>query len=300
MQTDFDVVVIGKGPAGISAALYALRANLSVLIVAKDYGALERAHAIANYYGLESPIAGGELARRGESQAKKLGASFVDGEVLDLMFVEKFQLRVRNRNGAEETFFAGAVVLAAGSVRSKAPIPGIESFEGKGVSYCAVCDGFFYRKKEVAVLGNGAYALSEARELLPLASKVSICTLGEEPALEIPAEFSVEKEKISKVEGDEKVREILFESGRKIAVDGIFVALGTANAADLARKTGAAFQSNKLFVDENLMTTVPGLFAAGDCLGGVLQVAVAVGEGAKAGLGAVDYIRKRRKEGSET
>lgn len=299
MQTDFDLVVIGKGPAGISAALYALRANLSVLIVAKDYGALERAHAIANYYGLETPLAGGDLARRGESQAKNLGASFFDGEVLDLMSAEKFQVRVRNRNGAEETFFAGAVVLAAGSVRSKAAIPGIENFEGRGVSYCAVCDGFFYRKKEVAVLGNGAYALSEARELLPLASKVSICTLGEMPTLEIPAEFVVEKEKISKVDGDEKVREILFESGRKISVDGIFVALGTANAADLARKTGAAFQSNKLFVDENLMTTVPGLFAAGDCLGGILQVAVAVGEGAKAGLGAVDYIRKRRKEGCE-
>jgi thioredoxin reductase (NADPH) len=297
MSNEYDVLVVGKGPAGISAALYALRANLSVLLVAKDAGALSRAHLIANYYGFPEPVSGPELAHRGEEQAKNLGAEFLTGEVLDILFAEKFQVRVRTED-SEQTLFARSVIVSTGAVRTKARVEGIEDFEGKGVSYCAVCDGFFYRKKNVAVLGSGAYALSEARELLPLAGKVSICTLGEEPSVEFPKEFSVEKEKVSRVFGRDHVEGICFESGKEIPVDGIFVALGTASAADLARKTGAALDKNRLVVDEKRMTTVPGLFAAGDCLGGVLQVAVAVAEGAKAGLGAVDYIRNlRHKDG---
>lgn len=297
MSNEYDVLVVGKGPAGISAALYALRANLSVLLVAKDAGALSRAHMIANYYGFPEPVSGPELARRGEEQSKNLGAEFLTGEVLDILFAEKFQVRVRTED-SEQTLFARSVIVSTGAVRTKARVEGIEDFEGKGVSYCAVCDGFFYRKKNVAVLGSGAYALSEARELLPLAGKVSICTLGEEPSVEFPKEFSVEKEKVSRVFGRDHVEGVRFESGKEIPVDGIFVALGTASAADLARKTGAALDKNRLVVDERRMTTVPGLFAAGDCLGGVLQVAVAVAEGAKAGLGAVDYIRNlRHKDG---
>ena len=298
MQNDFDVLIIGKGPAGISAALYALRAGLSVLIVAKDAGALSRAHAIANYYGLESAITGKELAQRGEDQAKKVGAEFFTGEVIDLMFAEKFHVRVKYEN-AETEFLAKSVIIAAGSVRSKAPVPGLDAFEGKGVSYCAVCDGFFYRKKNVAVLGSGAYALAEASELLPLAASVSICTLGEKTTVEIPADYALETEKIVAVEGEGKVQKIRFESGKEIAVDGIFVAIGTASAADLARKTGAAVQKNKLAVDEKRMTTVPGLFAAGDCLGGILQVAVAVGDGAKAGLGAIEFVRNLKAKESK-
>lgn len=299
-RNEFDVVIVGKGPAGISAALYALRANLSVLIVAKDSGALAKAHEIANYYGFAEPISGFELEARGETQAKNLGAEFLDGEVLDLMLAEGFHIRAREHGGNIRDIASKTVIVAAGSVRSKAAVPGMDAFEGKGVSYCAVCDGFFYRKKNVAVLGNGAYALSEAGELSPLAAKVSICTLGEDPAVEIPAEFAVERERILSVEGNSHVERLRFESGREIPVDGIFVAVGTASASDLARKAGAALNANKLIVDENLMTTVPGLFAAGDCLGGVLQVAVAVGEGARAGLGAVAHVRKlRTKDGSK-
>ena len=166
MQNEFDVIIVGKGPAGISAALYVLRSGLSVLLLAKDAGALSRAHQIANYYGLENTISGQELAHRGEEQAKKLGAEVVTGEVVDLMFAEKFHATIKKSDGTEQTFFSKAVIIAAGTVRSKVPIPGLDSFEGKGVSYCAVCDGFFYRKKNVAVLGNGAYALPAAKEFL--------------------------------------------------------------------------------------------------------------------------------------
>lgn len=298
MRTDFDLIVVGKGPAGISAAIYALRANLSVLVVAKDSGALGKAHAIANYYGFEEPISGKDLELRGEVQAENLGAIFVDGEVLDLFYEDKFQLRVRRLDSEERGFSAKAVVVATGSVRSKVPVNGLSEFEGKGVSYCAVCDGFFCRNKNVAVLGNGAYALSEAKELLPLASKVFVCTLGAEPAVNFSAEFSIEKEMPVAVEGLGRVQKIRFESGKELLVDGIFVAAGSAGAADLARKAGAALESGKLVVDRNMMTTVPGLFAAGDCLGGILQVAVAVGEGAKAGISAVEYIRKIAAEGN--
>lgn len=184
----YDVLIVGKGPAGISAALYALRANLSVAIVAKDAGALSRAHLISNYYGLEAPVPGADLEKRGEAQAKALGAEFFDGEVLDLMFSDVFELKTK-----DAAFKAKTVIVAAGAVRSKAPVTGLDSYEGRGVSYCAVCDGFFYRKKPVAVLGNGAYALAEAKELCRSRLRSLSVRWGKIPLLKFHRNFPLKK-----------------------------------------------------------------------------------------------------------
>lgn len=282
-----DVLILGFGPAGVSAALYVLRAGFKAVLVGKDPGALAKAHKIENYYGLETPISGAELAQIGKKQALALGAELFDDEVLDLMFDGSEFVA----SGLKGAYKGKACVIATGSARKGGLLPGMAELEGKGVSYCAVCDAFFYRKKRVAVLGSGEYALHEAAELWNLASSVTILTNGAAVTADFPEQVQLELRKLKRVCGTEKFEGVEVEGGEVLEFDGLFVALGSASATDLARKAGAAFEGGKLVLSGQMQTSVPGLFAAGDCTGGVLQVAVAVGEGAKAGLAANAFLR---------
>ena len=144
----------------------------------------------------------------------------------------------------------------------------------RGVSYCAVCDGFFFRGKDVAVLGKGEFANHEADALRPLAKSVTQIEGG-----------------LRALKGREGLEELIFEDGRILAVSGLFIAEGSAGSADLARKLGAFIEGNKIVVDENMATNIPGLFAAGDGTGGLMQVSKAVYEGSVAGLAAVKYLK---------
>lgn len=291
-----DILIIGSGPAGISAALYAKRAGADVTVISRGSGALAKAERIENYYGLAEPVSGAELEANGIAGAKRLGVKFVEGEVVGLAMNDDFTGLVVQT--AKEKFEAGAVILAAGSTRLAPKIPGLKEMEGKGVSYCAICDAFFYRGKVAAVLGEGEYALHEAEILLPHASKVMLFTNGKEPTVAIPDSIEVHKEKVSAVEaatenGTERVSGVMTEDGTFTPVNGLFVALGTAGSVDLARKIGAAVDNNRIVTDAEMATNVPGLYAAGDCNGGLLQVVKAAYEGAIAGLAAAKYVRKR-------
>ena len=291
-----DILIIGSGPAGISAALYAKRAGADVTVISRGSGALAKAERIENYYGLAEPVSGAELEANGIAGAKRLGVKFVEGEVVGLAMNDDFTGLVVQT--AKEKFEAGAVILAAGSTRLAPKIPGLKEMEGKGVSYCAICDAFFYRGKVAAVLGEGEYALHEAEILLPHASKVMLFTNGKEPTVAIPDSIEVHKEKVSAVEaatdnGTERVSGVMTEDGTFTPVNGMFVALGTAGSVDLARKIGAAVDNNRIVTDAEMATNVPGLYAAGDCNGGLLQVVKAAYEGAVAGLAAAKYVRKR-------
>lgn len=291
-----DILIIGSGPAGISAALYAKRAGADVTVISRGSGALAKAERIENYYGLAEPVSGAELEANGIAGAKRLGVKFVEGEVVGLAMNDDFTGLVVQT--AKEKFEAGAVILAAGSTRLAPKIPGLKEMEGKGVSYCAICDAFFYRGKVAAVLGEGEYALHEAEILLPHASKVMLFTNGKEPTVAIPDSIEVHKEKVSAVEaatenGMERVSGVMTEDGTLTPVNGLFVALGTAGSVDLARKIGAAVDNNRIVTDAEMATNVPGLYAAGDCNGGLLQVVKAAYEGAVAGLAAAKYVRKR-------
>lgn len=291
-----DILIIGSGPAGISAALYAKRAGADVTVISRGSGALAKAERIENYYGLAEPVSGAELEANGIAGAKRLGVKFVEGEVVGLAMNDDFTGLVVQT--AKEKFEAGAVILAAGSTRLAPKIPGLKEMEGKGVSYCAICDAFFYRGKVAAVLGEGEYALHEAEILLPHASKVMLFTNGKEPTVAIPDSIEVHKEKVSAVEaatenGTERVSGVMTEDGTFTPVNGLFVALGTAGSVDLARKIGAAVDNNRIVTDVEMATNVPGLYAAGDCNGGLLQVVKAAYEGAVAGLAAAKYVRKR-------
>lgn len=286
------LIIIGDGPAGASAALYALRGNIDTTVISKGYGALEKAHAIENYYGLATPLPGKELHDLGVSQVRKLGADIVSKEVVGISFDGKFKVLT-----ADKEFSADALIIATGTSRKVPRIKGIADFEGLGVSYCAVCDGFFHRGKDVAVLGSGKYALHEAQALLPIAGSVTVLTDGASPDVEFPSEIKVDERKISHLDGSPMaLSTVVFDDSSSMTISGLFIAQGSASSTDLARKVGIATDSNKIVVDENMATNIPGIFACGDCTGGLLQVSKAVYDGATAGNSVVKYLRELTKK----
>lgn len=297
-----NLIIVGAGPAGISAALYAARANLDPLVINNGIGALEKAEKIENYYGLPHPVTGKELFENGIAQAKALGVRVLDAQVLGVSGFDTFQVKT-----TEGDFESISVILATGSKRKKPGIPGLQEFEGKGVSYCAVCDAFFYRGKNVAVLGNSDFALHEAQTLLATAGSVTIYTDGMEPEFSTKSDLPVNTMKIQAIEGAKTVSGLrlepevsIQENGENVssfaAADGIFVAMGTAGSSEMARQMGAALtEKGNIKVNDQMESTIPGLFAAGDCTGGLLQVAKAVADGAQAGISAGKYVRSRKE-----
>jgi len=154
------VIIIGSGPAGVSAALYARRGGADVTVVTKGAGALRAAELVENYYGFDVPITGAELERRSIAGAKRLGVVFAMDEAMSVLPTDDGQgFRVE---GGRSAYEGDTVILAAGASRSMLSVPGLQEFEGRGVSFCAICDAFFYRGKNVAVIGAGDYALHEA------------------------------------------------------------------------------------------------------------------------------------------
>ncbi len=286
-QSPYDLIVVGKGPAGISAAIYAVRAGLRVLLIGRDKGSLEKAEKIENYFGFAEPISGEDLLVNGLAQASRLGVELLEAEVTGIVWMETFAVST-----TQGDYTSLSLVLATGLPRRKASVPGLQDFEGRGVSYCATCDGFFYRGKQVAVIGNGEYAFKEASELKPFAAGITLITNGRpfEGTASDPT-IKIDLRKIVRAEGDDdKIRRLVLEDGT-LEIDGVFVAEGTASALDLATKLGLENDGKVITVDDHQATNLPGLFAAGDCTGGHLQVAISVGAGAKAGLSAIEYIR---------
>ena len=283
----YDVILVGHGPAAVSAALYLRRANKTAALIGKDFGALEKAEKIENYFGLSTPLSGIELANTGLEQAKALGADIIEDEIFDISWMGDFTL-----TGKKQNYQAKAVVIACGSARKTLPIKGMAEHEGKGVSYCAVCDAFFYRGKTVGVLGAGEYALHELEHLLNVVEKAYLFTNGEPAPENLPTKTTAITEKIVEVCGENIVDSVLLQNGEKIDLSGLFVALGSASAADFARKLGVPVENGVILVDEKMCTMVEGLFAAGDCIGGLKQVATAVAEGAQAAMSVIAFLNK--------
>lgn len=248
-------------------------------------------HIIDNYYGIAA--SGAKLYAAGLEQARSLGVEILQDEVLGVEYTDCFTLSLKN---TAEQLQTEALILATGSKNITLNLPGLIELEGKGISYCAVCDGFFFRKKRVAVLGNGAYALHEAAYLKQLAGSVTILTNGQSGDAAKAAGFEVNTAVLQAVEGNGKLSSIRFTDGSTLAVDGLFIALGTADSTDMARKLGAELNGRFIRIDGDGATNIPGLFAAGDCTGGLMQVAKAVHEGARAGLTALKFLRQHKTE----
>ena len=278
-----NLIIIGQGPAGISAALYAVRGGADVTVIAKDGGALTKADKIENYYGFAGGVSAKKLVEDGICQAKELGVKFINDEVCGIEFgADSFEVKT-----TAASLPAGALVIACGTSRNVPPIEGIEQFEGRGVSYCAICDGFFFRGKKVAVVGSGAYAKSEYEVLKNIIENVTILTNGEKPQFDLPCDTR----KILRFEGDGAIDLVVFEDGAKEHYDGVFIACGTAGAFELSKKLGLETKNNKIVTDENRATNVPGIFAAGDCIAGLQQIAKAVCDGMIAGTQALKFLK---------
>lgn len=218
----YDVIIIGSGPAGISASLYAKRRKLSVLVISKGNGALGKTEKVDNYYGFSEGISGKELYENGIKQAKNLGIEILEDEVVNLSYIEQFEVETINSK-----YQAKSVILATGTNRIAPNIKGIREFEGKGVSYCAICDAFFYKGKDVAVLGSGNYALHEMEQLKPVVNSVTILTNGEQIVenRDIDEQIQIDNRKIREFRGDSKIQEIEFEDNTKQSINGVFVAI---------------------------------------------------------------------------
>ena len=284
----YDVIIVGAGPAGISASLYTQRANLKTLIIYQENSALDKAKKIQNYYGFEEGISGKELFEKGIKQAQNLGVKLVKDEIVKIEKKEEIFLV----NSIKEDYKSKVVILATGNKKTRPNIKGIEEFEGKGISYCAICDGFFYKNKNVAVVGSGNYAILETMELIGVAKNITILTNGKELPEYRAENVDLNSKEIKQIQGDKKVEEIEFKDNSKLKVDGIFIAEGVAGSTDFAQKLGAMTNKNNILVNENMQTTIKGLYACGDCTGGLLQVSKAVYEGAKAGIEIINYLRK--------
>ena len=283
----YDTIILGAGPAGVSAGLYCKRANKNVLMIYNDDSGLLKAHQIDNYYGFEDGISGEELYEKGIRQAKNLGIEAVKEEVIKIE-IDNNSFKVITD---KKTYESKTVILAIGAKKNTLKIHGIKELEGKGISYCAICDGFFYRNKMVVVIGSGNYAISETNDLLNIANKITILTNGEK-APEFRADgVDIVTKRIKEISGTNRVEEVKFDDDSSMKTDGVFIAQGTAGATEFAKKLGIITKNDKIVVDDNMKTNIKGIFACGDCTGGLLQVSKAVYEGAKAGLSVVEYLK---------
>ena len=293
-------LIIGGGPAGLSAAIYTARAGLETQVVGCD-PKIAGEYDIDNYFGFEATITGKELIDRGRRQAARFGAHIDCETVLSVhqgengAFVVKTDVR---------EYEACSVILATGVARAKPNIPDIAAFDGKGVSYCVSCDGYFFKGKPVVVAGEGLFAANQALELLAYTPNVRICTLGKAPTyspdiadkLEASG-ISVLRSKITALSGElsltgtTALSRIGLADGSALEAQGLFIALGEASSTDFAYTLGVERNGSFIQVDREMRTNVAGVFAAGDCTGGFLQISVAVGEGAQAARAAIAHVK---------
>lgn len=285
----YDVIIIGRGPAGLSAALYTTRSNLATLIIGRSDSRLLKAEKVDNYFGFADTVSGKHLLDEGEKQAKRLGAEIIDAEVISIEKNDFFKVLT-----TQGEYLGKAVLLATGQPGKTIAIDNLVRFEGKGVSYCSTCDGFFYNNLKVGVLGNRDYAVHEANELTTYTRDITIYTNGKKLDVsganeEASRKFRIDMRKFSKLEGSEVLQRIHFTDGTSEEIDGIFVAYESASSLDFARKLGILVEGSMIVTDVKQQTNLEGLFAAGDCASSLWQISVAVGQGAVAGKAIAGY-----------
>jgi len=303
MQELYDVLIIGAGPAGLTAAIYASRANLSVLIIegGVNGGKLSKTYEIENYPGIER-IGGVELADQLTKHGQKFGAKLISGNVEKVIDGET--KKVVLADGSE--YCGKTVIVATGTKERTLNLPEADKFTGRGISYCAVCDGFFYRKKQVVVIGGGNSALEESLYLASLADKVTIILRRDV--------FRADASVVDKVMANEKIEVITkvvpealriendritglqirnVDTGETSVIDcaGIFPYIGADPCTDFL-ETGILDEKGYIIVDKNMATSVKGIYAAGDCIVKDLrQVVTACNDGAIAANSVIKALK---------
>ena len=297
----YDVGIIGSGPAGLSAAIYPKRANLSAVVIEKEYegtGQIAESGQVDNYLGLPG-ISGYDLGEQFREHAVKLGVAFLEQEVTEIKKEDSAVFTIIFEDGSSvET---KTVIYAAGAAPRRANIPGEQEYSGKGVSYCAICDGSFYRGKKVAVLGGGDTALDDAVYLADLAEQVYVihrrkefrgaATTVEKLRKKENVTFVLEHQ-VKEITGVEKVNGVILEDGTAIAVDGVFVAYGSVPQTDLVKELVTLDAAGYVKAEETGETSLAGLYVAGDARTKKLrQVVTAVSDGANAATAVVEYLK---------
>ncbi len=304
---DYDVIIIGAGPAGLSAGIYASRAGLECVILEKGVpgGQVITSPMIENYPGF-AEVPGMKLMETMADHARRYVDIREGEEVLRVRSGEKFELSTSSGK-----YTCKAIILATGSSHRKLGVPGEEGMTGKGVSYCATCDGFFYKGKEVVVVGGGNTALTDALYLASIGCKVTIIHRRAELRADQHLQLSVKQHKIELmmdtvveeiVEGEQvtgiKVRNLKTGVVKVMPVNGVFVAVGEVPSSQLAAELGLEMDPGGFVtVDRGFRTSLPLVYAAGDVAGGIRQIVAAVHGGAAAALSCFEdlmnpYYRK--------
>ena len=296
-----DVLIVGAGPAGLQAALHAVRKKVTVTVFGKSgASSIYKAH-VENYLCVAGVSAGADLLDVGIEQIRKFGAEIVEEDILGIEMQEDGLFKVRTEGGE---YLARSLVLATGTSRKKLKVEGEKEFTGRGVSYCVDCDANFFRNAKVAVVGNGSAAVDGALTLLNYASDVFLIAkeIDIAPDLAQKLKESAVQVKdgtwIEKIQGQNAVENILLDDGNTLEVEGVFVELGAKGAIELAINLGVALDMetmNYIETNKKMETNIPGIYAAGDIAGPPYQMAKAVGNGCVAGWEAANYCNKIKR-----
>ncbi len=299
----YDVIIIGGGPAGLSAGIYTSRARLKSLLIEKGAvgGMIINAGLVENYPGFSEGISGIDLTQAMHKQATKFGLETFSADVTGIKIDGKNRVVLTS----EGDFSARAVIIAGGSERQKLGVPGEAEYTGKGVSYCATCDGAFFRDKVVAVIGGGNAAITEALELTRFASRIFVVHRRHElRATKVVQEKAFAEKKIEfvwdsvveAISGDKLVNKIRLRhvnTGRQsvLNVDGVFVNVGSQPATGYLKGVLALDAVGAIVVNDKMETSVPGVYAAGDIRSGSIRQTIgAAGDGAVAAVNAIKYL----------
>ncbi len=302
------VIIIGSGPAGLTAAIYTARARMNPLVFAGDTpgGQVSLTNEIENYPGFPEPLGGTELVERMTAQAERFGARIEYDTVTEVDFVHGRPFTLKTATGA--VYKAEAVIIASGASPRKLQVPGEAEFTGRGVSYCATCDGYFFRDKHVIVVGGGDSALEEALFLTKFASQIEIVHRRDKlRAGAALRERAFANEKISfiwdtvvdEIVGDEvvksvKLRNVKTGETRDYPVDGVFIFIGHEPATALYKGQLEMDERGYLITDKLMRTNIEGVFAAGEAQDPIFrQVATSVGQGCAAAMSCERWLSEQ-------
>ncbi|MDI6761563.1 MAG: thioredoxin-disulfide reductase [Thermodesulfobacteriota bacterium] len=301
----YDVIIIGGGPAGMTAGLYASRARLQTLLIENGLfgGQMTTTELIENYPGFPQGVSGEELSRLMEEQAKRFGMETNSDEVTEVS-LEKDLKRVKTYEGE---FFCRALIICTGTEYRKLGVPGEEKFKGRGISYCATCDGAFFRDSRIIVVGGGDSALTEALFLTKFVSELTIIhrrdalratKIYQERTLNHPKIKFLWNSVVQEIKGDSVVRSVVVKnvkSGevKEVETEGAFLFIGLMPRTQFLKELVQLDESGYIVTNENCETSIKGIFTAGDCRKKLLrQISTSVGDGATAAFAAEKYLEE--------
>jgi len=286
----YDCIIIGAGPSGVQAGIYLARANKKVLVVfSKALGSLLEAKDVENFYGV-TKLSGEDVYQNGIKQLERLNVDMIDTEISSVR--HDFDSNLFFVSDGKSEFVSKTLVLAMGKETKKKA--DYEISATSGVSYCALCDGFFFKHKKIAVVGNGEFAFSEFKHLLDVTDNVTLLTNGKTLSKVPSFVQNINKLKLKSIGVGKNTNVcVIFEDESKQEFDGLFIAEGKMGTGAISKILGVAETADgHILVDENMKTNIPGLFACGDMVGMPYQIAKAVADGMRAGLSVINFLNK--------